>query len=150
MLMFVRAGSRRIHAISLGISRLGQLSATRILEKIEGFLNIALEYRLVVFTLPFPILLIERISALAAEELATHTHSGRRNSMRLAKRLFLAKRIDPPLEQRRTRPVCKNRLPPSIYRAFQFAAPPLLRCSSSELAELGDHAHGVCYSLEAE
>jgi hypothetical protein len=39
MFMFVRACSRRIHAISLGISRLGQVSATRILEKIEGFVN---------------------------------------------------------------------------------------------------------------
>jgi hypothetical protein len=37
--MFVRACSRRIHAISLGISRLGQVSAARILEEIEGFLN---------------------------------------------------------------------------------------------------------------
>ena len=39
MLMFVRACSGRIHAISLGISRLGQVSAARILEQIEGFLN---------------------------------------------------------------------------------------------------------------
>jgi hypothetical protein len=39
MLMLVRACSHRIHAISLGISRLGQVSAARILEQIEGFLN---------------------------------------------------------------------------------------------------------------
>jgi len=36
---FVRAYSRRIHGISLGISRLAKCLRPRILEQIEGFLN---------------------------------------------------------------------------------------------------------------